>query len=174
MRLFTPTARPLAWLAAVLAACCSTTVMAQQPGGGVAEAERAAVMAPVRALFEFITNKDLATGQAALLADARIVVVRSQGGKQVLRSTPTADFLKAITEAKGNLVERYWAPEVRVHGSVAAVTTAYDFWRDGQFSHCGTNLLELVRTDEGWRISAITYSAATQQCEPSPLGPLKP
>ncbi len=187
MRLFTPrspsgASRPVAWLVALLAACCGASAMAQQPGGGAApatpagaDAERAAVMAPVQALFDFITSKDVATGQAALLADARVVAVRrSPEGKQVVRGISSAEFIKAISEAKGRLVERYWAADVRVQGSVAAVSTAYDFWRDGQFSHCGTNLLQLVRTDEGWRISSITYSAITQGCEASPLGPLGP
>jgi hypothetical protein len=163
-------------LAALLAALLSLgpAAHAQAPAMAAAsDAERAAVMLPVRALFDFISTKDAALAPRALLPEARLVAVRGKDGKQLVRSLAQADFVKAIGEAKGQLVERYWNPQVQVHGSVASVSTDYDFWRDGAFSHCGVNLLQLAKTDDGWRISAITYNSETQ-CAPSPLGPLGP
>jgi hypothetical protein len=66
-----------------------------------------------------------------------------------------------------------WNPEVRVHGPIASVWTAYDFWVDGKFSHCGVDVFDLVKTAEGWKISGGAYTVERTGCAPSPLGPLK-
>lgn len=48
----------------------------------------------------------------------------------------------------------------------------YDLHVDGNFSHCGTNLISLVKADDGWKITDITYNVRREECEDSPLGPL--
>jgi hypothetical protein len=164
-----PTHVRLMFAALLLGSCQNPSALAQ----ATTDAEQAAVMLPVQALFDFISSKNPAAGQAALLPDARVTAVRQQDGKPLVRSISQPEFLNAISQAKQDLRERYWNPEVRIHGSVADVTTPYDFWRDSKFSHCGMNLIQLVKTDEGWRISAITYSSLAQ-CDASPLGPMKP
>ena len=68
--------------------------------------------------------------------------------------------------------ERMWNPEVRIRGAIATIWTPYDFWTDGKFSHCGIDAFDLVKTDEGWKISGGGYTIEAQ-CDPSPLGPLK-
>jgi hypothetical protein len=68
--------------------------------------------------------------------------------------------------------ERIWNPDVRIHGLIATVWAAYDFWIDGKLSHCGVDAFDLIKTPEGWRIAGGVYTVETQ-CSPSPLGPLK-
>ena len=54
---------------------------------------------------------------------------------------------------------------------LATVWTPYDFYLNGEFSHCGRNSFSLIRDDDGWRIASVTYSMLRESCESSPLGP---
>jgi hypothetical protein len=51
------------------------------------------------------------------------------------------------------------------------VWTPYDFHIDGEFSHCGIDAFNMVRTDEGWKIASIVWTVERTGCENSPLGP---
>ena len=52
------------------------------------------------------------------------------------------------------------------------MSTPYDFWIDGKFSHCGIDAFDLIKTEEGWKLAGGVYTIESK-CEPSPLGPLK-
>ncbi len=99
--------------------------------------------------------------------------VRDQNGQAVVRASAVEDYLKSLGGRKQDNRERIWSPEVRVHGPIASVWTPYDFWVDGKFSHCGIDIFDLVKTAEGWKISALTYTVERAGCAPSPLGPLE-
>ncbi|MFT4603493.1 MAG: hypothetical protein ACI9W4_000207 [Rhodothermales bacterium] len=72
--------------------------------------------------------------------------------------------------AQPPFLERMWDPTVMVTNDLAVVWTPYDFWIGDQFSHCGTDVLTILRTAKGWRVAAIAYNIVND-CEPSPLGP---
>ncbi len=67
-------------------------------------------------------------------------------------------------------LERMWDPTVLVDGDLGMVWTPDDFWIGDQFSHCGTDVFTIMRTDDGWRLAAIAYNV-DRDCSPSPLGP---
>jgi hypothetical protein len=56
---------------------------------------------------------------------------------------------------------------------MAAVWTPYDLYVDGEFSHCGIDNFNLLKTDEGWKITGIVFSMEPENCSESPLGPLR-
>ena len=71
-----------------------------------------------------------------------------------------------------DLLERGFEPSVRVSGSVAMVWYPYDIYLDGDWLHCGVNVFSLLRSDDGWKIASITYSADQPPvCAPHPDGP---
>ena len=45
---------------------------------------------------------------------------------------------------------------------------------DGRFSHGGTDVFVLARTDDGWRIASLVWTVEPEPAEPSPLGPPDP
>jgi hypothetical protein len=106
-----------------------------------------------------------------MLADGLLVaMVRTEEGWQ-LRAQPHAAFLRSLAAGRQPLLERMWSPEVRVHGPVATVWTPYDFYVDGEFSHCGVNVFTLVRADGRWQVAGVAYTVERADCPPSPLGP---
>ena len=71
-----------------------------------------------------------------------------------------------------DLVERGWDPTVMVSGTIAIVWYPYDIYVDGQWSHCGIDIFNMIRTNDGWRIAVLQYNAQQPpECEPHPDGP---
>jgi|TARA_B110000503_G_scaffold92768_1_gene139825 hypothetical protein len=58
--------------------------------------------------------------------------------------------------------ERYWDAVVITEGNIASVWAPYDFYINGEFSHCGVDLFYLVR-DEDWKIAHYGYTK-TETC----------
>lgn len=83
-------------------------------------------------------------------------------------------FNVSLATSKVRLTERMWTPTVVLHGTIADVHAPYDFHIDGRFSHCGTDLITVVRATGEWRIASIIYIVQRTGCAPSPLGPLTP
>ena len=128
-------------------------------------------VAAVQALFDAMAARD---GDAIrdLLTEGAVFTATedTEDGVEVRESTGE-DFAASVGEAGPALLERMWDPQVMVEGPVAVVWTPYDFHVDGRFSHCGIDAVNLVRSDDGWKISSIAYTVETERCEPSPLGP---
>ena len=135
--------------------------------------EKAAVLAALQKFFDTMATRDVDGARAVLMPEGRLFSVRDQAGQSIARSQSVQEYLDALGKRTQAYRERFWNPEVRVHGPVAAVWTPYDFWVDGKFSHCGVDVFDFVKTAEGWKISGGLYSIERTGCAPSPLGPLK-
>ena len=76
------------------------------------------------------------------------------------------------TSSGGRYVERGFNPEVRVSGPLAMLWLPYDFYRDGEWSHCGVDLFTLIKSDGGWRIATVAWSVEQPpDCARHPAGP---
>ena len=65
-----------------------------------------------------------------------------------------------------------WVLSVMVSGTIAIVWYPYDIYVDGQWSHCGIDIFNMIRTNDGWRIAVLQYNAQQPpECEPHPDGP---
>lgn len=134
-----------------------------------AAADKDDVVAAVNKLFTAMSAKDAEAVKATMIPDAKLVA--AQNGKV---GTPRTrdDFAERIAAIKGEAIERIWNPTVLVRGDIAMVWAEYDFHLNGKFNHCGIDAFMLLKTGEGWKISDITYTSETQDCKPSPLGPV--
>ena len=84
-----------------------------------------------------------------------------------MRTSAAAEWIGQIASAQGELRERMYDPEVRISDNLATIWTYYDFHRGAQFSHCGVDAVQLVRTADGWKIAHIAYTVRRTQCERS-------
>lgn len=120
-------------------------------------------IAVVQKTFDGIAAHDTVMMRATMLPDARIYSVRDQ--------TPAAshsvdETTSSIAAAKGELMERFTSPpKVLIRGRMAQVWGEYEFLRDGKFSHCGVDSVSLFKTDDGWKIATIVYTAETTGCK---------
>ena len=131
-------------------------------------AEEQQVVTVVEQLFNGIETQDTVLLAELLDSGAQLVSVREVDGVSRWTRRTKAEFLTGIATNDANMVERMWAPEVRIDGDVATLWAPYDFHIDGEFSHCGYDGFHLMRQDGGWLIATITYTVRTTGCESAP------
>ena len=123
--------------------------------------------------FEAIKTGDFERMRTMMTPDGILYGYReTTDGPQVFRRTHT-EFIDSLASAEARMVERIWDPEVMLEGRLATVWTPYDVYRDGAFSHCGTNNFSMLKTDDGWVIAGVVYSMQVEGCGESPLGPYR-
>ncbi|WP_312824491.1 nuclear transport factor 2 family protein [Epilithonimonas sp.] len=75
------------------------------------------------------------------------------------------DFALSISKAeKGSLDERITFSNVLINGNLASVWTPYEFYYKGQFSHCGVNSFQLVKSNNEWKIQYIIDTRRKDNC----------
>ena len=76
------------------------------------------------------------------------------------------DFAISISKAeKGSLDERISFSNVLIDGNLASVWTPYEFYYKGQFSHCGVNSFQLVKSNNEWKIQYIIDTRRKDNCK---------
>ena len=120
-------------------------------------------VAIVQKIFDGMKAHDAEMIRSTMLPDARLWAVRDTGATV---STAGADFATQIAANKSDLVERLTGrPQVLIRGRMAQVWGEYEFLRDGKFNHCGVDSVSLLKTADGWKVSAIVYTSETTGCK---------
>jgi 2-iminobutanoate/2-iminopropanoate deaminase len=131
--------------------------------------EERAVIAAAQALLEAINTRDGdAAGEILLPEGALVRVIPTPDGGRP-EAIPHQEFVRSIGGAGPALFERMWAPEVRIHGPIATVWTPYDFYVEGELSHCGINAFNLVQSGDEWKVASVVYTVEREGCPVSPL-----
>lgn len=137
---------------------------AQEPAGQDPEA---AALAVIEGLFAAMHASDSAA-VAALWAEG----AESLGSSFTTPDGPSIsftardDFLAAVGgAAPGSLEERYIVRDVMVDDNLVTVVTPYEFYFNGQFSHCGVDVFVIARTGDDWKIVGLTDTRRRGGCE---------
>jgi len=133
--------------------------------------DREEILATVQKFFDALEKSDPVLGRAAVMLEGQYFRLREDGSTVDFSRTSHTQFIQNLEEGGNDFLERMWDPTVLQHGPMAVVWTPYDFYRGGEFSHCGVDVFNLIRTDDGWKISGIMYTVEPTGCAPSPLGP---
>lgn len=93
------------------------------------------------------------------------VFTNGNGEAQVVDGNITA-LLNAIANRPSNQIweEKLLSYQIQVDGNLAHVWTPYEFWLNGEFSHCGANSFTLGKTEEGWKILHLIDSRRKGGC----------
>ena len=59
-------------------------------------------------------------------------------------------------------------PTVLVHGPIALVWGEYEYWVDGNFSHCGIDAINLVKLEGKWKIANWSWTREKDGCPTDP------
>jgi hypothetical protein len=141
----------------LLSACQSTSEEAPQFSLSLAPPDK--LMRPIDRLLEGIHKRDSLAFADALLRNTTFHRVQANDeGQHTVVAVSAASFVRDLTAPGLEFTERIWDVRFDVRGLTAVVTAAYDFRIEGAFSHCGVDVMDLVMTNEGWRIASVTYS----------------
>jgi hypothetical protein len=111
------------------------------------------------------TFSAMETGDSVLLAscfskEATLQVQVNKNDSVFVSVVPIKDFIAKITKApKGTLHERVaeWK-SILIDKQIASVWVPYTFHRGEVFSHRGTDVFQLVKFKEGWKIASLMYN----------------
>ena len=149
---------------------CATICLTIMTTAVPAEPEEDAVLAIADQALERISAEDSAGLADLMIEEAMIYIGVVTDGIYSVRTRNYEDVRTNPIEAE--LEERGWNPTVMVSGTIAMVWYPYDIYVDGEWSHCGIDVFNMIRTNEGWRIAVLQYNVQQPpECEAHPGGP---
>ena len=94
-------------------------------------------------------------------------ILEGEAGNTILKDSDFSDFLKSIVAIpkKIKFEERILSNIVKIDGPMANAWTAYEFYINGKFSHCGVNSFQLIKKGETWKIYYIVDTRRTINCK---------
>lgn len=131
-----------------------------------AQTAQDSVKAAVNKLFEAMKNSDADMLKSAF-ADSAILqtISRNKEGKLIVQNEGISDFAASISKLpKGAADERIVFDVIKTDGPLAIVWAPYQFYYNGNFSHCGVNSFQLVRFDGIWKIQYIIDTRRKTPC----------
>jgi hypothetical protein len=154
----------------LLAACLSGTAhAADTTGKGEHEADVAAINQVVeqfkaaiiahdgktlRSLFVQDHDSWLSVADAATFA---AVKARNPGAPKVLKGS-WRQFADFVQNSPKPVEERFYKLRIDTNGAVGSVYFDFDFLDDGKVTNRGSESWQLVRAEDGWKISSMLYS----------------
>jgi len=123
------------------------------------------IMTVVKQLFDGMRSRDTALIRSTF-APGTLLGGVPRVGRPVEFTTVDA-FIGGIASAPAGMLlnETIYDPEIRIDGGLATVWTFYTFHAGERLSHCGMDAFQLVRTSQGWKITALADTRQTTGCE---------
>ena len=120
----------------------------------------------IASMFEGMKSKNTDLIKAAFHPEATMQTVKSGENGAELDSNSVMDFVNRIASspATTTLDERILDYQIKVDGDMAAAWTPYEFYVNENFSHCGVNSFQLIKTKEGWKITYIIDTRRKEGC----------
>jgi len=150
--------------AVVLAVCLPLAALTAQ------SADHVAVIAVADSALAAISRSDFIALTDLMVDEATVIATSVRNGVPEARVTTRAQWRSRT--AGQRLTERGWNPTVQLQAGIATVWYPYDFYIDGQWSHCGVDTFTLVKRGDRWLIVTLAYTIEQPPaCERHPGGP---
>ncbi len=144
----------------VLLGAALTSVTAQ-------EAEKEAVKQTVQGFFEAFHKQD-SVGMKGFVADGVLLQTtgRNQEGKTQFRSQEIEKLYQSIVGIPDSITfqEKLTSWNIQVDRTMANAWVGYEFWLNGNFSHCGINSFQLINFDGAWKIVYLIDTRGRAGC----------
>lgn len=121
--------------------------------------EEEAILKVIDEFMLTLTSNDIAL-RAGLQTDDGMTytaVLRQDGSWRIV-GRPNSVFLNPSPENSPEIVEKYWDPVILIRGPLAMVWNPFEFLVDGKTSHCGVNLMQMVKTDGQWKLANTMWT----------------
>ncbi|MBC29337.1 MAG: 3-methyl-2-oxobutanoate hydroxymethyltransferase [Muricauda sp.] len=103
-----------------------------------------------------------------LVADDIVLqtTARDKEGKTIFRTQDFGAFLKSIVSIPDSVAfeEKLTSWSIQVDRTMANAWVGYEFWLNGNFSHCGINSFQLINFDGEWKIIYLIDTRGRAGC----------
>jgi hypothetical protein len=121
-----------------------------------AASDKEAVYAVVEKFFQGFNAKDSTVMKSTLFSEVKLFTTgTNQQGVPVAQAEGAEALIKTVAGAPVKLDERISNPQISVADGLATVWVDYELYVDDKYSHCGVDVMMLVKTAEGWKISTL-------------------
>jgi hypothetical protein len=129
--------------------------------------EKAQVKKTVDTFFEGFHKGDTAL-MKSVMADKVLMqtAYRNKEGKDILVNDEPGKLINAIADRPDDQKwdERLLDYSIQVDGNMANAWTPYEFWFNGEFSHCGVNSFQLFKNGDQWEIIYLIDTRRRSSC----------
>jgi len=87
-----------------------------------------------------------------------------EGGGMQITARPNSYWSDPASQSEDQYREQYWAPTVLIRGAIAVVWAPYEFWINGETSHCGVDVFDFVKIDGKWLVSNAMWTVEPDAC----------
>lgn len=128
------------------------------------DADTAAVLAPVNALFAAFEAGDAAATLRHVYPDGRVTAsgLRADGAAN-LRQLSWTQFAERVRPDSA-FQERISDPTIAIDGDIAMVWAPFVVRVAGRVVNCGYDHFDLVRENGAWKVMNLTFSSRTTDC----------
>lgn len=127
----------------------------------------AAIKQAINTQFDAMRKGDSTLLRSVFPKGMLFQISNDQNGKTILSTKSADDLAKTVgTPHALALDERIVYDLIKIDGDLACVWAPYKFYLGDQFSHCGANVFQLMRTADGWKVINITFSSRKNNCIP--------
>lgn len=126
-----------------------------------------AVKKVIETFFEGFHKQDSTTINSTV---ADQVVLQTTGrnpqGKTMFRTEEFSKFIHSIVNIPDSIQfeEKLTSFSIQVDRTMANAWVGYEFWLNGNFSHCGINSFQLVNFDGEWKIIYLIDTRGKEGC----------
>ncbi|MEN1783721.1 MAG: nuclear transport factor 2 family protein [Bacteroidota bacterium] len=128
-----------------------------------------AVTQIITSFFKAFHNKD-SLGMKPFMADEVVLQTtgRDQEGNTRFHTQPVDQFYESLAGIPDSIVfeEKLLSWNVKVDRTIANAWVGYEFWWNGNFSHCGINSFQLVNFNGEWKIVYLIDTRGRAGCDP--------
>jgi len=132
------------------------------------KSEEEQVKATIIEFFDAFHKQDTVKLKAMAKAEITLQSIAvNKEGKTVLQESEYANFVRSIASIPKDRTfeEKLLSFSIQVDGKMANAWTPYEFWYNGNFSHCGVNSFQLMKEDATWKILYLVDTRRREGCQ---------
>lgn len=130
--------------------------------------EEKAIKNVIETFFEGLHKGDSTIMKKTLHKEIKIqTTATNQKGERLLKTEERQQLLINIAKKKPTDVylEKLLSYDIKVDGNLASVWTPYEFYFNGNFSHCGANSFQLFNNNGTWEIIYLVDMRRRGNCD---------
>jgi len=127
--------------------------------------EIAVIKKTITQMFDAMRKGDSTLLRTSFAPGMILQTIVNKDNKTEVRSQSPEGFLKAV----GTPHDKVWDEQItfdaiQVDANLASVWTSYKFYLGKDFSHCGVNSFQLVKTNGDWKITYLIDTRRKENC----------
>ncbi|WP_405397246.1 nuclear transport factor 2 family protein [Maribacter sp. Asnod2-G09] len=129
--------------------------------------EEVKVKYAVETFFYAFNGKNESAIKRVVNTDIKMQTVNLNAvGNMVVQNTNFNDLVNFMITTPDSIPfhEKILDYKIQIDGGMAHVWAPYEFWYNGEFSHCGVNSFQLYKEKDAWKIIYLVDSRRKEDC----------